>query len=428
MPVVRTFVAVDSSVDRAVVQEALPASSGEIEILGVINGLEDSWNALQEAPIDLLAVACGGHSDRALYFIESALKQRPDRPIVVLAENAQTGFVRRVFEAGADDVVSLPESPDRVAFVFQKAVARRQGAATASGIAQAPMICVLGPKGGTGKTLTSSNLAVAMAMAGKKVALIDLDLQFGDIGLTLGLTPQKTLYDLAKSGGSLDQEKLETYMTNHVSGVRVLLAPTRPDQASFVSVDLLRDVFSLLRSSYDVVVVDTPPGFTSEVIASIDVSTHLCIVGMLDSLSLKNTKLGLETLELMGYDDGRISLLLNRSDSRMGITEDDVETILGRAPDVLVPSSREVAKSMTDGVPIVLAAERSEASQAFRQLAAIYTAPVASPSQNGAGEPSEPKSKAKSKSKSKSNSKPKPDQQAKNDDQVGRVRQLLRRQ
>src|SRR5205823_10282748 len=206
----------------------------------------------------------------------------------------------------------LPESPDHVAFVFQKAVARRQGAATASGIAQAPMICVLGPKGGTGKTLTSSNLAVAMAMAGKKVALIDLDLQFGDVGLTLGLTPDKTLYDLAKSGGSLDIEKLETYLTTHVSGVRVLLAPTRPDQASFVSTDLLRDAFTLLRSNYECVVVDTPPGFTPEVIAAIDASTHICLVGMLDSLSLKNTKLGLETLELMGYDNDRITLLLNR--------------------------------------------------------------------------------------------------------------------
>jgi pilus assembly protein CpaE len=412
MPVVRTFVAVDSSVDRTVVQEALPASAGDIEILGVINGLEDSWNALQEAPIDLLAVACGGHSDRVLYFIESALKQRPERPIVVLAENAQNGFVRRVFEAGADDVVSLPEAPDRVAFVFQKAVARRDGAAAASGIAQAPMICVLGPKGGTGKTLTASNLAVAMALAGDKVALVDLDLQFGDIGLALGLSPQKTIYDLAKSGGSVDVEKLETYMTTHVSGVQVLLAPTRPDQASFVTVDLLRDVFTLLRSSYGVVIVDTPPGFTPEVIASIDISTHLCMVGMLDSLSLKNTKLGLETLQLMGYDDGRVSLLLNRSDSRMGITEDDVETILGRAPDVLVPSGREVARSMTDGVPIVLSAERSEASQAFRKLAASYTGPAAAPSQNGAGEPPDSKS----------------DKRADRAESVGRVRQLIRRQ
>src|SRR5438105_5340542 len=237
MAPIRTFIAVDSGVDRSAVQEALPAA-GEIEILGVINGLEESWNALQEAPIDLLAVACGGNSDRALYFIEGALKQRPDRPIVVLSEGAQSGFVRRVFEAGADDLVALPEAPERVAFTFQKAVARRQSAAAASGASLAPMVCVLGPKGGTGKTLTASNLAVTLALGGEKVVLIDLDLQFGDIGLALGLTPERTVYDLAKSGGSMDVEKLETYLTPHVSGARVLLAPTRPDQASFVSTDL----------------------------------------------------------------------------------------------------------------------------------------------------------------------------------------------
>jgi pilus assembly protein CpaE len=408
MPAIRTFVAVDSSIDRSVVQEALPAS-GDIEILGVINGLEESWNALQEAPIDLVAVACGGQSDRTLFFIEGALKQRPDRPIVVLSEGAQNGFVRRIFEAGADDVVTLPESPERVAFAFQKAVARRQGAAAASGIALAPMVCVLGPKGGTGKTLTASNLAVTLAMAGERVALVDLDLQFGDVGLALGLSPEKTMYDLAKSGGSLDMEKLETYLTSHVSGVRTLLAPTRPDQASFVSTDLLRDVFALLRSNYDYVVVDTPPGFTPEVIASIDISTHICIVGMLDSLSLKNTKLGLETLELMGYDTGRITVLLNRSDSRIGITAEDVTTIVGRTPDVFVPSDREIAKSMTDGVPIVIAAERSEAARAFRTLADRYV--DSSASQNGGGQSS--------------NSKPEQDSQR---EPLVRVRQLLRRQ
>jgi pilus assembly protein CpaE len=406
MPVIRTFVAVDSGADRAVVQSALPASA-EIEILGVINGLEESWNALQEAPIDLVAVACAGQSDRAVFFIEGALKQWPDRPLVVLAQGAQTAFVRRVFEAGADDVVELPESPERVAFAFQKAVARRQGAAVASGIAQAPMVCVLGPKGGTGKTLASSNLAVALAMRGEKVVLVDLDLQFGDVGLALGLSPDKTIYDLAKSGGSLDIEKLESYLTPHVSGARVLMAPTRPDQASFVSVDLLRDVFTLLRSNYDCIVVDTPPGFTPEVIASIDSSTHICIVAMLDSLSLKNTKLGLETLELMGYDNGRITVLLNRADSRIGISSDDVSTIVGRVPEVLVPSDREIPKSLTDGVPIVIAAERSEAAKAFRSLAERY---VDVSRNGGAGDASDTK----------------PEQDG-HKEPLGRVRQLLRK-
>ena len=368
MAVIRTFVALDSTADRSIVQAALPAPA-EIEIVAVIDGLEESWNALQEAPIDLVVVACAGHSDRALFFIDGALKQRPDRPLVVLAEGSHNGFVRRVFEAGADDVVYLPEDPARVAFALQKAVARRQGAAVASGVAQAPMVCVLGPKGGTGKTFTASNLAVSLAKSGERVALIDLDLQFGDVGLALGLSPEKTIHDLAKSGGSIDVDKLEAYLTVHSSGLRVLMAPTRPDQASFVSVDLLRDVFALLRANYDCVVVDTPPGFTPEVIAAIDSSTHICIVGMLDSLSLKNTKLGLETLELMGYDSDRITVVLNRADSRIGITAEDVETIVGRSPDVSVPSDREIPRALTDGVPIVLAAERSEAARAFRGLA-----------------------------------------------------------
>jgi pilus assembly protein CpaE len=232
---------------------------------------------------------------------------------------------------------------------------------------------VLGPKGGTGKTLTSCNLAVALARKAKKVALVDLDLQFGDVALALGLSPEKTIYDLAKSGGSLDIEKLESYLTTHSSGLRVLLAPTRPDQASFVTVDLLRDVYTLLRSNYDFVIVDTPPGFTPEVIASIDSSSHVCMVGMLDSLSLKNTKLGLETLELMGYDSGRVTVVLNRSDTRIGISREDVAAIVGREPNILVPSDREIPKSLTDGIPILLAHERSEAAGAFRALADLYT-------------------------------------------------------
>jgi pilus assembly protein CpaE len=378
---IRALVAVDATADREVVQEALPAGD-HIEIVGVIYGLDESWSALQEGPTDLVVVACSGYSDRTLFFIGGVVKQRLDRPIVVLVQDAPEGFVRRVFEAGADDVVVLPESPERVEFTFQKAIARREGAAVASGVAVAPLVCVLGPKGGTGKTLTSCNLAVALAGLGKKVALVDLDLQFGDVGLALGLAPDRTLYDLAKSGGSLDIEKLESYLTMHSSGARVLLAPTRPDQASFVTVELLRDVYATLRSHYDLVIVDTPPGFTPEVIASIDSSSHVCMVGMLDSLSLKNTKLGLETLELMGYDNSRINVVLNRADTRIGISRDDVASIVGRTPDVLVPSDREIPKLLTDGVTIVAADERSEAAAAFRLLAKLYADAI---STNGSG-------------------------------------------
>jgi pilus assembly protein CpaE len=369
---IRALIALDSGVDRDAVQAALPGESN-VHIVGLVDGLEESWNALQATSTDLLVVACPGYSDRTLFFIEGAVKQRPERPIVVICGSSPNGFIRRVFEAGADDVITLPESPEHVLFALQKAVARRQGAAAATGVALSPMICVLGPKGGTGKTLTSCNLAVALAGLGRKVVLVDLDLQFGDVGLALGLTPDKTLYDLAKAAGSLDAEKLEDYLLVHSSGLRVLMGPTRPDQAAAISVEFLREVYATLRSANDFVIVDTAPGFTPEVIASIDSSSHIVMVGMLDSLSLKNTKLGLETLELMGYDAEQIRLVLNRADTRVGIAQDEVQAIVARKPDILVPSDRDIPLSFSEGVPVVISKSRSEAARAFEALAASYS-------------------------------------------------------
>jgi pilus assembly protein CpaE len=385
---IHALVAVDAGVDSQSIQSMLPDGS-TIDIVGIINGLDESWRTLQETASDLLIVACEGYSDRALYFIDAAVKQEPDRPVVVLTTGSPNGFVRRVFESGADDILTLPEAPERITFALEKAVARRRGAAVASGIALAPMICILGPKGGTGKTLVSTNLATALALAGYRTALVDLDLQFGDVGLALGLRPDKTIYDLARSGGSLDEDKLAAYLVSHTSGLGVLLAPTRPDQASAVTVDFLRDVFTTLRAMSDYVIIDTPPGFTPEVIAAIDGSSDVCIVGMLDSLSLKNTKLGLETLELMGYESQRIALVLNRADTRVGITHEDVEAIIGRSPEVFVPSDRDIPISVNEGTPIVMRDERSEAARAFQLLAERYiqeepaTVPVEVPTTGG---------------------------------------------
>jgi pilus assembly protein CpaE len=379
---IRTLIALDEGVDRELVHASLPVDSA-VHVVSLVDGLEDSWSTLQETPTDLLVVACAGYSDRALFMIDGAVKQRPERPIVVLCHGSPNGFVRRVFESGADDILMLPASREEVGFAFEKAVARKDGAAVATGTALSPMICVLGPKGGAGKTLVTANLAISLARAGRKVVVVDLDLQFGDVGLSLGLAPERTIYDLAKSGGSLDADKLEGFLASHNSGARVLMAPTRPDHAGAITTEFLRDVYGILRLSNDYIIVDTPPGFTPEVIAATDSSSHICMVGVLDSLSLKNTKLGLETLDLMGYESDRITLVLNRADSRVGITPDDVYSVMGRKPDVLIPSDRDIPRAVNEGVPIVLSKEKSDAARAFRSLADSYLQPSPNGKKNG---------------------------------------------
>jgi pilus assembly protein CpaE len=383
---IRTLVAVADDIDPAVIESAL-ADPG-ITILDTSDSLNEDWQAFLGQQSDVVVVACNEYADRAMHVVDRAVKQRPDRPVVVLAQASPNGILRQAFEAGADDMIALPQTAEDVRFTLEKVIARRKGNSTVSGRVTAPLIAVLGPKGGTGKTLIATNLAVALARRDMNVVLVDLDLQFGDIGLALGLSPERTMYDLMKAGAPFDHDKLERHLIKHASGVKVLVGPTRPDQASAVSIDYLRDVYAALRTMSDIVVVDTPPGFTPEVIATIDVSTAACVVGMLDSLSLKNTKLGIETLDLMGYPSENISLVLNRADSRVGITHEDVSAIIGRNPDVLIPSDREIPRSVNEGTPIVASKERSEAAKAFNQLADRYTkAPVKGPALPAVEEP-----------------------------------------
>jgi pilus assembly protein CpaE len=375
---ISTLVVLDASVDEHVVRALLAEVSG-LEVSGFHAGLDHGWAALEETAPDAVVVACEPESENVLWFVREATRKYPDRPVVVLCHGTPNGLVRHAFDAGAEDLVMLPAgfaergaTAEQLGFAVEKAVARRRGGAAAAAAALGSLICVLGPKGGIGKTLTSANLAVALAQLRKRVVVVDLDLQFGDVGLSLGLTPQRTVYDLVKSGGSLDAEKLEAFLTTHESGASVLMAPVRPDQAGAVTVEFLHEVYALLRSSHDFVIVDTPPGFMPEVIASIDASTHVCIVGTLDSLSLKNTKLGLETLDLMGYESERIAMVLNRADSKVGVTHDDVAAIVGRSADVLVPSHRDIARSVNEGKPVVAARPRSDVARAFRTLADHY--------------------------------------------------------
>jgi pilus assembly protein CpaE len=369
-------VALDESVERDVVEAMM--SSGALKVLDYVDlaRLAPDDNGAG----DVLIVACVDYTTDVGECLAAAVRHHPARPVVLLCPPGSNGLVNEAFGVGVDDIVALPTNGSaesagtlspQVVFTVEKAIARKKGtAATTKQLGM--MISVLGLKGGSGKTLTSTNLAAALAGAGQRVTIVDLDLQFGDVGLALGLRPERTVFDLISSGGSLDAEKLDDFLAIHPSGVRALLAPARPDQAGAVTSEFLRDVYAVLSEVNDFVIIDTPPSFTPEVIAAIDGSSEVCMVAMLDALSLKNAKLGLETLERMKFDMDRVRLVLNRADTNVGIARDDVRAIMGTEPQVLVPSDRNVTRSINRGEPIVLEQKRSEASRAFHSLAELY--------------------------------------------------------
>jgi pilus assembly protein CpaE len=371
------LVALDGEVDRGLI-ETLVARDPKITVLDYLE--LDGPTASGLGSGDALIVAVADYSAEARDFVVSAHRQHASRPIVLLCPSGIGGYLGEAFNNGVDDIVALPTDPSasfdpalarQLAFSVEKAVMRKRGTSEPKPEGVRNVICVLGLKGGSGKTLTSVNLGVSLAQAGHRVALMDLDLQFGDVALAMGLTPMRTIYDLVRSGGSLDAGKLEDFLMEHHSGARALLAPVRPDQAAMITVPFLAEVQRLLGEMFEFVVIDTPPSFAPEVISAVDSASDVLVVAMRDTLSLKNTKLGLETLERMEYDRRRVKILLNRANTNVGIEREDVLAILGRDVDILVPSNRDITRSVNQGEPIALQ-RGSEAAKAFRQLADLY--------------------------------------------------------
>jgi pilus assembly protein CpaE len=370
-------VAHDETAAIRLISEHIPEDAG-IDVTEVFSTFDLNADACLRLDVDLLLVACREGSNGALELLQLWNTVRGRTPVVIMSHGSDHEFVGAAFAAGADDFLVLhpgPYIPEQISrdveFAIRKAVTRNRSA-NDRGTEDGKLICVLGSKGGVGKTVAASNLGAALATRGKRTVLIDLDLQFGDVALALGLAPETTLFDLAVSGGGLDADKLDDFMLRHPSGLRVLAAPARPDQAVSVTAQLLTTVYSLLRHEYDFVVVDTPPAFTSEVIATVDVASWICMVAMFDALSLKNTRLGLDTLELMGHPAEQVRVVLNRAGTNVGISDSDAVQILGRTPDVLVPSDREIPVSINDGVPITLSGSRSMAALAINSLADMF--------------------------------------------------------
>ena len=244
------------------------------ELVGVTDGVDETVRSLQEREVDVRPRRLPGPRGRPVApdHRRRAPARLPDCRSSCSRPSSPNGFLRRAFEAGAADMALFPQSKEQLALRDEQGDRPPpRGAAEAAASDAGRLVCVLGPKGGTGKTLTSSNLAVALALAGQRCSSSTSTSSSATSGSALGLPPETTIYDLAVSGGTLDAEKLDAYLMTHASGVGVLLAPSaaRPGRARSRSSSCGTSTRRCARR-YDFVVVDTPPGFTAEVIATID--------------------------------------------------------------------------------------------------------------------------------------------------------------
>jgi pilus assembly protein CpaE len=354
-----------------VLSASLPEQDDVVDVTLLDAGPARVVEAATRGKSDVALIASNGRSDDAIEMVERLVRARPDLAVVVLQSGHVDGFVERALDAGAQDVLLAPETPDRVVLTLRKAHTRvaRSRSSASTAVAEGRLIAITGPKGGSGKTMCSTNLAAALARSGRKTLLMDLDLEFGDCAIVLGLKPDRTIYDLASAGGSMDEEKLAGFVTRHeASGLDVLIGPARPDQADAVTSDIVEDIFAIARRMYEFIVVDSAPAFSSVVISTVDAADEVVLMASMDVASLKDARLGLDTLELMGRRRDDVRIVLNRAASKGGLSLGRVSEALERPIDLVIPSDAAVPNSYNNGEPLVTSQPKNNVSKAIAEL------------------------------------------------------------
>jgi pilus assembly protein CpaE len=320
----------------------------------------------------------GGHLDCVLHATRSAtfpaseisaIREHTRAPIILVASGGEAAnMLEHALEMDVADVLLLPQLTHNVVFAVRKASHARRQLQTA--VHRGRVITVFSPKGGTGKTVVSTNLAAALAKhEGKRTLLLDLDLQFGDAAIMLGLEPAKTIYDLVVAPGELDSEKLAGYVSKHPCGLDVLAAPLRPEDAELIVESKVTALIEVARSSYDAIVVDTSPFFHGPMLATLDRTDQLLVLCGLDVPTLKNVRLALQTLELLSYPASRIEYVMNRSSANVGLKLREVEDGLKVKVGHELPLDRTVQVCVNRGDAPVLAEPRCDFSRGLMALA-----------------------------------------------------------
>jgi pilus assembly protein CpaE len=337
--------------------------------------LRELWDSLNvEADVELTVAA---HADAVLLAADEGAVPRADletvraattAPVLLVAVSPSEALLDAAETHGLVDVVPLPQTAAGVVFAARKAARVARPVQSRAG-GPATVVTVFSPKGGTGKTVTSCNLAASAAATGRRTLLVDLDLQFGDTSIMLGLEPRKTLFDLVLDPGVLDAEKLHGYVTASPIGVDVLPAPLKPEDAEAVSEEKIGRLIDVARHVYDVIVVDTSPYFHGPMLTTLDRTDQLVLVANPDVPTLKNLRLTLHTLDLLGFDKDRRRIVLNRADPRVGLKAGEVGAVLEHVIDFQLPSDPSVPATVNRGVPAVAGHKRCRYAQAFAALA-----------------------------------------------------------
>ncbi len=359
----------------------------DIEVIASVGDGQTAIQTARETHPDVILMDINMPGMDGITATEGIVSSAPGCEVIMMSVQGEADYLRRAMLAGAREYLIKPFTGDELAgsirHVYELGADKRArfSAAVAAPAPQAvvspepvgsgQLIAIFSPKGGVGKTTVATNLAIGLKLlTGKRVALVDCNLAFGDVGVMLNLPTRSTIADLIPNIHAVDMELLERIMVDHASGVRVLLAPPRPELAELVTPDHLKSIVKLLKQGYDYVIVDTLQSFEDLMLAVLDMSDRIILLTTLEMPAIKNIKLFLEVAEALQYSRERLMLVINRADSTGGIQVEDVEqNIRFKVGASIVSDGKLMTLAVNQGVPVVVSQRDSTVSKNLLDLA-----------------------------------------------------------
>ena len=302
------------------------------------------------------------------------LQVDPELPLVLVADTLDMSVLRTALRIGFADVVDAPVDRAKVDGMLELIEDQAQRAVLKEAKARiGKIITIMSPKGGAGKTMTTANVALQLAMWGdpSRVVIVDADLQFGDVCIAMQIDPIHTIVEAAQDLDKLDDELLESLLSTHSSGLRVLAAPLEPSLADKVSTQTVVRVLGMLKRMFDYVVIDTAPFLDEPVLSILERSDDVLLVVEMDLPNVKNAKLALDTLKLLKFPLGKIKLVLNRMNSKARLDIGELERSLELEVQAAVSSDKLVPRAVNEGEPVVSLYPRSRVAKDLRGVARL---------------------------------------------------------
>ncbi len=300
---------------------------------------------------------------------------QPSLPVVLVTEAMNTDVLRAALRAGIKDVIetplTIPKVEDALGIVSQLQQVVDSKAARKAKIGK--VVTIMSPKGGAGKTMTTVNVALSLAQWGDptRVVILDADLQFGDVCISLQVDPRHTIVDVARDIDKLDEPLLDSLLARHTSGMRVLSAPLEPSLADEISTQVVVKTIGMLKRMFEYIIIDTAPFLDEPVLSILERSDIVLLVVDMDLPSVKNAKLALDTLRLIKFPFEKIRLVLNRVNSKARLDIDEMERSLGLEVQAAISSDKLVPRAVNEGEPVVSLYARSRVARDLRSVARL---------------------------------------------------------